>query len=342
MSGILTAIWSILIFSIVVFVHELGHFSAAKGFGVKVQEFAIGMGPAIFKKQRGETLYSVRAIPMGGYCKMEGEDESSEDAGSFSQKKPYQRFIILFAGALMNMILGFLIVILSVSIYSDSIPTTYVQNVIPGLGAEQAGVLPGDKIIKIDGKNVYTPMDISIATDQREAVDVVVKRDGKSLSMSLPILPHEGRKIVGIRQRADSKNLFNVIGYSYFESFSIIKFTYKSFFGMFRGEVSVDDMSGPIGIISTIGEAAKKGFKDILFIAMLISLNLGVMNLLPFPALDGGRIVFVLFEMITKKKPKPEIEGYIHLGGFVILIGFMLYVSKNDIMRMDFMKFFIK
>ena len=333
MSGILTAVWAVLIFSIVIFVHELGHFAAAKKFGVKVHEFAIGMGPAILKKQKGETLYSVRVIPMGGYCKMEGEDDSSEEAGSFSKKKPWQRFIILFSGAFMNMLLGFLIVVISTAIYTEQIPTLYVDTLIPGLGAEQAGVLPGDKIIKIDGSSIYTQMDFALATHQKEKITLSIKRDDKPLKLDLTIIPYNGNPIIGIIRKTEPKNFFNIISYSYFDSFSIVKLTYKSFFGMFSGEVSVDDMSGPIGIISTINEAAKSGLRDIFFIAMLISLNLGVMNLLPFPALDGGRIIFVLFEMITKRKPKPEIEGYIHFGGFAILIMFMLYVTKNDIMK---------
>ena len=338
MNGILTAFWSIIIFSMVIFIHELGHFLAAKRFGVKVHEFAIGMGPALFKKQKGETLYSIRAIPMGGYCKMEGEDEASEEDGSFSRKKPYQRFIILFAGAFMNMALGFLIVVLSTSIYQTTIATRYVDSLVPGLGAEQVGVLSGDKILKIDDVSVYTPLDFDMEINKKQNVELTVSRSGERLTLTVPIMEHEGRRLIGFSRKTETKNIFNVIKYSYFESFSIVKMTYKGLFGLFNGETSIDDMSGPLAIMGTIGEAAKKGLYYVLFIAMLLSLNLGVMNLLPFPALDGGRIMFVLFEMITKKKPKPEIEGYIHLCGFVILIGLMLYVTKNDIMRSEFMR----
>ncbi len=336
MTAIITAICVILIFGVIIFIHELGHFLTAKIFGVKVHEFAIGMGPKLFGKQKGDTFYSVRLIPMGGYVKMEGEDENSEDPKAFSNKKPWQRFIILFAGAFMNLLLGFVLLVTlnAASPRLPAIPTMQVVSVQEGMGAETAGILAGDKILAIDGNRIHTQLDFSLALDGKDTVNVTVDRSGEQTTLPVTLTEYEGSKRLGIIQAVEEKNVGNVISYSFFETFSIIKLTYQSFFGMFNGSVAVDQMSGPVGIVSGISNAAQRGFFDVLWLAIIISLNLGVVNLLPLPALDGGRIVFVLWEMITKKKLKPEQEGFIHFIGFVILILFMLYVTKNDIMRL--------
>lgn len=336
MTAIITAICVILIFGVIIFIHELGHFLTAKIFGVKVHEFAIGMGPKLFGKQKGDTFYSVRLIPMGGYVKMEGEDENSEDPKAFSNKKPWQRFIILFAGAFMNLLLGFVLLVTlnAASPRLPAIPTMQVVSVQEGMGAETAGILAGDKILAIDGNRIHTQLDFSLALDGKDTVNVTVDRSGEQTTLPVTLTEYEGSKRLGIIQAVEEKNVGNVISYSFFETFSIIKLTYQSFFGMFNGSVAVDQMSGPVGIVSGISDAAQRGFFDVLWLAIIISLNLGVVNLLPLPALDGGRIVFVLWEMITKKKLKPEQEGFIHFIGFVILILFMLYVTKNDIMRL--------
>lgn len=337
MTGVFTAICVILIFGLIIFIHEFGHFITAKLFGVTVHEFAIGMGPKLFGKQKGDTFYSVRLIPMGGYVKMEGEDEESANEGAFSQKKPWQRFIILFAGAFMNLVLGFSLLVMFN--YADptlsAIPTMEVVSVQEGWGADTAGILPGDTVLKVDGSRVYTHLDLNLALDGKKEATVLVKRNDERLTFSVPLtIDDNGRPLLGIMRNTREKTLWNLISYSYFETFSIVRMTYQSFFGMFTGSVSVEQMSGPVGIVNQIGSAVKSGWLDVLFIALLISLNLGVVNLLPLPALDGGRIVFVLWEMITRKKVKPEHEGIIHFIGFVLLILFMLYITKNDIVRL--------
>ncbi len=336
MTGILTVIYVILIFGLIIFIHEFGHFITAKLFGVTVHEFAIGMGPKLFGKQKGDTLYSVRLIPMGGYVKMEGEDEDSDSEGAFSQKKPWQRFIILFAGAFMNLLLGLSLLVAynAVDPQLTAIPTMEVVAVQEGMGAEEAGILPGDTILKVDGSRVYTHLDMNLALDGKESVSVLVNRNGEKLNFSVPVTVVDNRPLLGFNRNTREKNLWNLISYSYWETFSIVRMTYQSFFGMFTGSVSVDQMAGPVGIVTEIGSAVKRGFLNVLFMALLISLNLGVVNLLPLPALDGGRIVFVLWEMITRKKVKPEHEGIIHFIGFVLLIVFMLYITKNDIVRL--------
>ena len=176
MTGILIAICVILIFGLIIFIHEFGHFITAKLCSVTVHEFAIGMGPKLFGRKKGETLYSVRLIPMGGYVKMEGEDEDSKEAGAFSQKKPWQRFLILFAGAFMNLILGFSLLVLLNATSPDLpvIPTMEIESVQAGMGAEQAGILPGDQLLKIDGSRVYTHLDLNMALHEEETVSVTV------------------------------------------------------------------------------------------------------------------------------------------------------------------------
>ena len=336
MTAILTAICVVLIFGLIVFIHEFGHFITAKLFGVTVHEFAIGMGPKLLGKQWKDTYYSIRLIPMGGYVKMEGEDEASDKEGSFSSKKPWQRFIILFAGALMNLILGFSLLVTynAVDPNLTAIPTMEVVEVMEGMGAKSAGILPGDTILKVDGSRIDTQLDLNMVLQGKESVSVLVKRGDEKLNITVPLTVQDSRVYLGFVRQTKEKTFWNLVSYSYFETFSVIKLTYQSFFGMFTGSVSVDQMSGPVGIVSEIGNAVKSGFLDVLFMALLISLNLGVVNLLPLQALDGGRIVFVLWEWITRKKIKPEHEGIIHFIGFMLLIVFMLYITKNDIVRL--------
>lgn len=336
MTAIITILCVIIVFGLIIFIHELGHFLTAKMFGVKVHEFALGMGPKLFGKQKGDTLYSVRLIPMGGYVKMEGEDADSSDPAAFGNKKPWQRFIILFAGAFMNLLLGFvlLVVLNAASPRLPIVPKMEIAAVQQGMGAEQAGILAGDKMIAIDGNRVRTQLDLNLALDAKDSVTVTVERDGEKQTVPVTLTEVDGTGRLGVIQKVEEKHIGNVISYSFFETFSIIKLTYQSFFGMFNGSVGVDQMSGPVGIVTEISNAAKTGFFDVMFLALIISLNLGVVNLFPLPALDGGRIVFVLWEMLTKKKLKPEQEGFIHFIGFVILILFMLYITKNDIVKL--------
>ena len=336
MTAIITALCVIVIFGLIILIHELGHFLTAKMFRVKVHEFAIGMGPKLFGKQKGDTLYSVRLIPMGGYVKMEGEDADSSDPAAFNNKKPWQRFIMLFAEAFMNLLLGFMLLV-TLNVASPRlpvVPTMEIVSVYEGMGAEEAGILPGDRILEIDGITMHTRLDMLLALDGKEQVSITIDRNGQKQTLPVTLTEMEGSRYLGIQQATEEKNVGNVLSYSFFETFSIVKLTYQSFFGMFNGTVAVEQMSGPVGIVNEISNAAQTGIFDVIWLALIISLNLGVVNLFPLPALDGGRIVFVLWEMITKKKLKPEHEGLIHFIGFVILILFMLYITKNDLVRL--------
>lgn len=339
MSIIISTLAVMIVFGLIIFIHEFGHFSTAKLFKVKVHEFAIGMGPCIFKKQKGDILYSLRLIPMGGYVKMEGEEEDSEDENSFSKKKPWQRLIILASGAVMNFILGIIFIIILFGATYPVIPNTTISEVLTDYGAYEAGIKAGDEIYKVNNERISNSMDISLATGDSDVANVIVIRNGEQKEFDVKLKSEENSgKYLGIKLGAVPKNPFNLTGYSFNYAKTIIKLTYKSFIGMFTGNVSVNDMSGPVGIVTEIGSAAQRGIEDVLFILILITLNLGVVNLFPLPALDGGRIVFVIFEMLTRKKLKTEHEAIIHFIGFMLLILFMLYITKNDITRLIFGK----
>ncbi len=336
MSVIISILAVVVVFGLIIFIHEFGHFFTAKLFKVKVHEFAIGMGPCVFKKQKGDTLYSLRLIPMGGYVKMEGEEEESDDDNSFSKKKAWQRLIILASGSIMNFILGIVAVIILFAATYPTIPTTTIREVLPDYGAYEAGIKAGDEIFSVNGEKIKNNMDISLATRASDTATVTVKRNGIKQEFNVNMTAKNGGKYLGITLATEAKNPFNLTAYSFNYAKTIIKLTYKSFIGMFTGNVSVNDMSGPVGIVTQIGSAAQNGIQDVLFILILITLNLGVVNLFPLPALDGGRIVFVIFEMITRKKLKTEHEAIVHFIGFMLLILFMLYITKNDISRLIF------
>ncbi len=334
MSAVISILAVVVVFGLIIFIHEFGHFSTAKLFKVKVHEFAIGMGPCIFKKQKGETLYSVRAVPMGGYVKMEGEEEASDEEGSFSQKKPWQRLIILASGAIMNFILGIIAIIILFGSTMSQIPTLTISNVLQDYGAYEAGIEKNDEIYSVNGERIHNSKDISLALGDKDTAVVTVKRNGEKKNFNVDLKAKNGAKHLGITLSSENKNPLNLTAYSFNYAKTIIKLTVKSIVGMFTGSVSVNDMSGPVGIVTEIGSAAQRSFQDVLFILIIITLNLGVVNLFPLPALDGGRIIFVLFEMISGKKLKTQYEAIIHFIGFMLLILFMIYITKNDIIRL--------
>lgn len=335
MSFLISAVAVILVFGIVILIHEFGHFVTAKIFGVKVHEFSLGMGPCLFHKTKGETQYSVRALPVGGYVKMEGEDGESEDERAFSKKKTWQRAIILVAGAFMNFVLGFLLIVILYGFTLDTVPTTQINEVMEGYGAQNAGIEKNDVILKINGERIHNNLDISLAIGESEKAEVKLKRNNEILNKTVELTKDEnGIRYLGIKLKTENKNPITLGKYSFNYGMTVIKLTYKSFFGMFGGTTSINDMSGPVGIVTEIGSAAQQGLENVLFIMILITLNLGVVNLFPLPALDGGRLVFVVFEMITHKKIKPDYEAIVHLIGMFLLFAFMIYVTKNDIIRL--------
>ena len=349
-------LFAILIFGILIMVHELGHFLTAKLFKVKVNEFSIFMGPAIWKRQRGETLYSLRCIPLGGYCAMEGEDENSEDPRAFGNATWWKRIIILAAGAAMNFLTGFLVLVVMVGFSSgfQAISQPVVASIESGSSLE--GYLqPGDRLYRIDGERVYianvftTLLSLDLARDGN-LHDVVVVRDGKQVT--LPKLNVEARQLpsgegtslrYGLNLVTEPRNFGNVLSFSVKSAVNYARTVRLSLQMIFRGQVGLKEVSGPVGIVKTIADVGSQsksvsvGIWNVLSLGAFIAINLGVMNLLPIPALDGGRIVGVLLtsgiEGVTKKKLNPKIEGYIHAGGMVLLLALMALILFKDVIQ---------
>jgi len=328
---LLTIVSFILVFGVIVFVHEFGHFITAKKNDVKVLEFSLGMGPAIFKKQNGETLYALRAFPIGGYCSMEGENEDSEDPRSFSQKKPWQRLMVLFAGAFNNFLLAYLLLV--IVMFGMGHASNTVNDVIKDYPAEAAGILAGDEIVAIDGVEITTWEEVVKSIDESggNTLAITVLRDDVQNTIEVtPVL--DGNYKVGITSKPVKE-----FGRSFYYAGAEFKALFTGIFDFFihLGSGQVDgELVGPVGIVNIIGQASKNGFLNLLYITAYISINLGIVNLLPFPALDGGRIVFVLIEKIKGSPVDRTKEGYVHLVGMSLLMILTLFLVFKDISKL--------
>lgn len=335
---------AILFFGLIIGIHELGHFLSAKLFKVKVNEFALGMGPAIFKKQKGETKYALRLFPIGGFVSMEGEDEDSDDERAFCNKKWWQKFIIVAAGAIMNLILG-LIFVAVLTCMDDLIGTTQIHSFYENATSVQYGLQQGDTIKEINGTNIYSSRDISYALQRDEdgIYDFTVMRDGEKVELKdvhFETKPAENGHniivfdfiIVGVE-----KNFLNVVTTSFRDTVSIARLVWLTLFDLITGHYGINDLSGPVGTVSIIAQttteavASGTGFDTIIYIMALISINVGVFNLLPVPALDGGRLFFILIEAIRKKPVPAKYEGIIHVVGLALLMLLMVVITFNDI-----------
>lgn len=329
----MTIIYAILLFCLLIFVHEFGHFITAKAVGVKVNEFALGMGPVIFQRQKGETMYSLRAFPIGGFCAMEGEDDESEDDRAFNKRPAWAKVLVLVAGSAMNVILA--ILVLSLIAFSTGIPNTYVRESIEGGPAFSAGIVEGDKIVEINNEKIkeWTDIGTSLAESKGEQVSVTVKRDGELIIFDMPIdTSEDGRKVIGIYPQV-SKNPFKVLVYGCESAWNMTVNMVKVIGMLFSGDVPVSELTGPVGIVHAVGDTVQYGFKYLGYLTALISLNLAIVNMLPFPALDGGRLLFVIIRKVTGRVITDEIEAKIHFAGILILFGLMIYVTWQDIIR---------
>ncbi|MDD3765643.1 MAG: RIP metalloprotease RseP [Eubacteriales bacterium] len=330
-----TAISAILIFLLLITVHEFGHFIAAKAVGIRVLEFAIGMGPAIFKRKKGETLYSLRVLPVGGFCKMEGEDEESDDEAAFGNKSPWKRLIVLVAGAFMNIFTGFLIFVVIMSAISQTyVPV--IEKVIEDYPAEAAGLMEGDRITKINGTriNIYQDLHFEMSRNAGSEIKIEFVRNGEKKSTILtPLKDENGEYKIGFYPSVAKHGFIGRLRNSFYYTLYTSKIIIVSLIDLLRGGYSVKEVSGPVGIVQHIGEAAKTSIWDLLNLTAFITINLGVFNLLPIPALDGGRILFVLVEAVRRKKIPAEKEGLVHFVGFALLILLMIFATTNDISR---------
>lgn len=323
---------SLIVFGILVLFHEFGHFIVAKKAGVKIHEFAIGMGPKIYSYKGDETEYSLRLLPIGGYVRMEGEDEESSDPRSFNNKNIFQKISIIFAGPLMNFILA--ILLLTGMFMYNGVPGTTIETTIDNSPAQQAGIEQGDKILKINDSNIKNWDDIrkTISSSTTNNIKIEVERDGSVLEYNIIPEYENGKKKIGIESRYE-KGVMSSFKYAVNQTFFILEQMIDFLGKAITGNVSKDEVAGPVGIINVVGQAADAGMINVVFLAAVISINLGLFNLLPIPALDGGRIIFLLIELIRGKKMDPEREGSIHFVGFVALMLLMVFTIYNDVSR---------
>ncbi len=348
----MTILFAILLFSLLIFVHELGHFMTAKLFHVQVNEFAIFMGPAIYKKQRGETLYSIRCIPFGGFCAMEGEDSDTENPRSFLKAAWWKRLIILVAGAVMNFIAGFLLVVIVNAAIFHVVPEIDFLRTGSTLAAE-GGLQAGDAILEMDGYEIHSTADFNTALErdpQDTVFDVLVRRDGEELLLQDVLMePREFEEneegsagtFYGIQWNVRKLQPGEVLRYAWEDCVYFVDAVWMSLGMLFSGEAGFSDMSGPVGIVAMMNETAQQSptaldaILNLLYLGAFIAVNLGVMNLLPIPALDGGRAASLLItaavEGITGKRLDPKYEGFVHSIGMVLLLGLMAILMFKDI-----------
>ena len=343
---------AIIIFGVLIAIHEFGHFTAAKLCGVKVEEFAIGMGPALFKKQRGETLYALRLLPIGGFCAMAGEDEESEDPRAFTNQGFWKKLVILCAGSFMNFLLGVvLILIMYAGAQAFVIPT--IDHFMEGCPYESADAMhAGDTFYSIDGQRIYLVSDVSAFLMRGNGVyDIVMLRNGEKVELNdfelstktYAEYADEGPKygfVFGYTEATFGAKL----EYTWNTAMEFSRWVWIGLKDLVSGSVGLKDMSGPVGIVDMMNdvgqqaENARAAADNLIYISAFIAVNLAIMNMLPIPALDGGRvflmIVTVIIEAISRKKLDPKYEGYIHMAGMVLLLGLMALVMYNDIAKL--------
>jgi len=328
----LTAIYAILVFCVIIFVHEFGHFAAAKACGIRVNEFSLGMGPRLIHHQGKETEFSLRLLPIGGYNRIEGEDEDSDDPRAFNNASVWKRILVVVAGATMNFLTCILILII---VYGAvGFASTTVGEVMDGMPAAEAGLETGDTIVSVDGHPIRVWSDVQNYTQAGgDTLTVVVLRDGEELTLTVPLVTEDGRKVMGIRSMV--KHDFGLaVKEGFTGTWSIAKEMYGALAGLVTGKGSIDDVSGPVGIVSVISEQAKTGFLNVLYLTAIISLNLGIVNLLPFPALDGGRLIFLIVNLITGKRVSAKVEGTVHGVGMLVLLAFMAFIVVKDVLKL--------
>lgn len=328
----MTIVYSVIIFSILIFVHELGHFGVAKATGIKVKEFALGMGPAFLKKTWGETQYSLRIFPIGGFCAMEGEDEESEDERAFNNKPFIAKAGVLVAGSVMNLILA--VAVLSCIVLYFGTPTTTLDKVNLDSPAAMAGILAGDEVVSINNIKINEWEDVSPAINNGEdkPLKIEISRDGSVIVKEITPVEEDGRMIIGVTPEFE-KNPISAVKYGAIATWEMGGKMLDVIGQLFTGEVSTKELMGPLGIVDAVGDSAEYGIVYVAQLAALISLNLAIVNMLPLPALDGGRLLLLFVRKITGKVITDEIEGKIHLVGFALLIALMIYVTYQDILR---------
>lgn len=335
---------TVIVFGVLIFVHELGHFIAARIFGVRVNEFAIGMGPKLFsyKGKKSGTLYSLRLLPIGGYNSIEGEDGDSDSEDSFCTKPVWQRMIIIVSGALMNILLGFIImtvIVLATKNYASNVIDVFVKSEgMTEYPTEYGGLKSGDKILKINGDRVHIADEVSYAifNEGGSPVNITVIRGGKKQIIENVQFPtaESGGVVYGMRNfyfKVEPKNFVNTVKHTFYGSINSMVQIFDSLKGIVSGKYGFKDVSGPIGVGEAIGEATKIGITPLLTLTVLLAMNLGIFNLLPIPALDGGRLVFLIIEAIRRKPLPKDVEATVNGVGMLVLLGIVAIVAFKDV-----------
>ncbi len=364
---------ALLLLGVLIMIHEFGHFLAARAMGVRVNEFAIGMGPKVFKWRKGDTLYSIRALPLGGFCAMEGEDEDAptpsaiggnsdrdtepaDETRSFAHKKVWQRIVIVVAGAVMNLLLGFVLLLVYNGFlqepYDDKgtvlFPTTTIAQLNEDTSAYRTGLRAGDTILSINGRRVLMDNDMAMEmqNDSDGVLQMVVRRDGEKVTLDnvkfeLKKDEETGRNylVYDFVVLGKVRTFGNTITQSVKQEVSVATIVWRSLIDMVGGRYRLNDLSGPVGTVDIIADAVGGantlvGWQTLIMLMVMITVNLGVFNLLPLPALDGGRLIFLLWEGITRRRVPPKFEGIVHFVGLLLLILLMLVVSYSDITKL--------
>ena len=342
----MSIILALIIFSLIILIHELGHFLLAKRGGVTVEEFSLGMGPRLISTVKGGTRYSLKLLPFGGSCMMLGEDEATTEEGSFASKSVWTRISVIAAGPIFNFILAFVLSVIIIG--SIGVDKPVILAVSEGFPAAEAGIQKGDTILKMNGTKIRLSREVTnyVTFHQGEDVTFVYEHEGEERTVTLSPEQNEGgRYIFGlstVSSYREKVGAWETLKYSAYEVKYWIQTTISSLKMLFTGQVGLNDMSGPVGVVTIIGDTYKESASDggfyiwlnMLNISILLTANLGVMNLLPLPALDGGRLVFLIIEAIRRKRIDPEKEGMVHFVGLMLLMVLMIVVMFNDIRKL--------
>lgn len=336
---LLSIVGALLVLTVLVFVHELGHFYAGKKLGFRIDEFAIGMGPVVCSKEKNGTRFAIRALPIGGLCAFHGEDEGVSDPECFNAQPVWKRMIVVLAGPFMNILLAVVLAVIILMTYGEYMPmiNDFTAENTP---AEAAGIQVGDIITEIDGKSItyYAECTDYIRQADHAGIEVTVRRGGSDVTLTARDIydPESGSNRLGIYISPERlrygllEAATNSVRYTCY----IVKEMFKVLGGLFTGSVTSDDVAGPVGTISIIGQAVRAGFEVVLRLGVLISINLGIMNILPIPALDGGRFLFMVIEAVRGKPIPPEKEGMIHMAGLMLLFSLMILLTVMDVRKL--------
>lgn len=339
---------ALIIFEVIILIHEFGHFIVAKKCGVKVNEFAIGMGPALLKKQKGETLYALRLLPIGGYCAMEGEDADSTDDRAFNKKSVPKRMAIVVAGIVMNLILGFVMLIIYNAMSAPMTSTTISKFESENAKSHQTGLEVGDKIISVNGMHIFTATDLSyqFQNDDDSVFDMTVVRNGEKVKLENVAFDTKDKSMhIDFFVKPVEATPVTVVSQAFREAVTDGRLIYISLGDLVTGKYSIKDLSGPVGIVDVIGDVIESEtsqdngidwsalIQQMLSLGAFITINIGLFNLLPLPALDGGRLIFLIIEAVRKKPVPPEKEGMVHFIGLAALMLLMIVITVSDIAK---------